>query len=163
MSVRLTRREFALGAAAIAAVAALPGSAFAADDPIAFAKTLYALPNLWSDVTENAAAIDKYLDKNLGALITANYAKTNEEAALDYDPLVQAQDYEDIKATFAIDKQTDTTATVNATVDNFGEVSVIVLDLTHTPKGWRLSDIRTDPDSPSLVEELKTLNATTGD
>jgi len=162
MTDSITRRQFVASASAVALVLAFPRWAFAADDAIAFAKSLYALPNLWGDVTTDAAAIDKYLDKNLGDLITENYAKTDFDSALDYDPLVQAQDYEDIKATFTIETQTATTAVVDAAIDNFGEASVVVLDLTKTPAGWRLSNIRTDQESPSLIDELKDLNASTG-
>ena len=162
MADRITRRQFVASASAVALVLALPRWAFAEDDAIAFARSLYALPNLWGDVTADDAAIDKYLNKTLGALITANYAKTDFDSALDYDPLIQAQDFEDIKATFSVESETGTTAVIDAAVNNAGEDSVVVLDLTRTPAGWRLANIRTDAESPSLVDELKQLNASTG-
>ncbi|MEJ0013141.1 MAG: DUF3828 domain-containing protein [Bauldia sp.] len=156
----ITRRQFVAGASVVAIVAALPQWAFAADDAaVAFAKSLYALPGLWGDVTADDAAIKKYLDKNLGDLITANYAKTDAEAALDYDPLVQAQDFEDVKTTFTVTSESDTAAVIDAHVDNYGEDSVVTLDLTKTADGWRLANIRTDAETPSLVDELKQLNS----
>jgi hypothetical protein len=111
------------------------------------------------DVTADPAAIEKYLDANLGALITANYDRSDPEAALDYDPLIQAQDFETIKADFTVRSETATAAIIDASVDNSGEVSPVTLVLTRTDAGWRLSDIRTDEETPSLVDELKQLNA----
>jgi hypothetical protein len=156
----ITRRQFVAGISVFAAVAALPRWALAADSgAVAFAKSLYALPGLWGDVTADGAAIKKYLDKTLGDLVTANYAKTDSDSALDYDPLVQAQDFEDVKTTFTVQNETDTAAVIDAHVDNYGEDSVVTLDLTKTADGWRLSNIRTDEESPSLVDELKQLNS----
>jgi hypothetical protein len=160
----ITRRQFVTAASAVAITLSLPRWAFAADDAaVEFAKSLYALPELWSDVTADDAAIARYLDPNLAALIKENYGKTDFESALDYDPLVQAQDFEDVKATFTIETETDTTAVIDAHVDNYGEDSVVVLDLTKTPDGWRLANIRTDEQSPSLVDELRQLNSNSGE
>lgn len=153
----LTRREFIATASAAVLLLALPGLAIAEDDAAAFAKSLYELPNLWSDVTADDAAIAKYLDANLGALVTENYEKDDFENALDYDPLIQAQDFEAIKPTFTVEQQTDARAVVVATVENFGETTVVTLDLTKTAGGWRLADIVGE--GSSLVAELKELNA----
>ena len=153
------RQCFVFLVAAIA-VGTAPLAAQAEDDPIAFVQSLYALPNLWADVTTDQGTIAEYLDKNLGALITENYAKNDYSAALDYDPLVQAQDFDQVKATLKLEKQAAAAATVDAEVNNLGEVTDIKLDLTKTNDGWRLSNVRTDEESPSLVDELKQLNAT---
>jgi len=151
----------ALFATVLALPLALPMAARAEDDPIAFVNELYALPNLWADVTADPGAIQKYLDKNLGQLITTNYGKGDYVNALDYDPLVQAQDFDQVKATLKLEKQTAATATVDAEVNNLGEVTDIKLDLTKTPDGWRLSNVSTgDEQDRSLVDELKQLNAT---
>jgi len=146
-------------AAALLTMALTVVAAHAEDDPIAFVNELYALPNLWADVTADQAAIQKYLDKNLGQLITTNYGKGDYANALDYDPLVQAQDFDQVKAALKIEKQTADAATVDAEVNNLGEVTDIKLDLTKTQDGWRLSNVRTDEEDPSLVDELKQLNS----
>lgn len=156
-------RRFFAPVLAAALVSLTPLGAHAEDDPVAFVQSLYDLPNLWADVTADQDAIGKYLDKNLGALITENYAKGDYSAALDYDPLVQAQDFDQVKATLKLEKQTADAATVDAEVDNLGEVTDIKLDLAKTADGWRLSNVRTDEESPSLVDELKQLNATDPD
>jgi hypothetical protein len=161
--MRITRRQFVAGAAAVGITLSLPRWAMAADDSaVAFVKSLYALPNLWADVTANDASITKYLDAKLGALVKANLAKTDVESALDYDPLVQAQDYDDITTTFTVEAETATAATIDAHVNNYGEESVVTLELTNGAGGWRLANIRTDEESPSLLEELQQLNDETG-
>jgi hypothetical protein len=155
----LTRR--ALVAAVAATLLALPPGMARADDALAFAQSLYALPNLWEDVTADAPAIAKYLDANLGNLITVNYAMTDPDAALDYDPLVQAQDFENVQTSFTVDQETDTGAVITVAVVNFDEHTTVTLDLAMTADGWRLSNVL-GPDGPGLVDELKQLNATTG-
>lgn len=156
----ITRRQFVAGASVVAIIAALPGWALAADDAaVKFATSLYALPGLWTDITADDASMKKYLDPNLADLVRTNYAKTDFESALDYDPLVQAQDFEDVKATFTVQSETATAAVIDAHINNYGEESVVTLDLANTADGWRLADIRTDEESPSLVDELKQLNS----
>lgn len=154
----LTRRQFIAAASALTALLALPRWAFAEDDATAFAKSLYALPNLWGDATADATAIAKYLDADLGALVAANYAKDDPESALDYDPLIQAQDFEDIKTSFEVEQQSDTRAVVIATIENFGETTKVTLDMNKTADGWRLADI-VNSEGGSLLAELKELNA----
>jgi hypothetical protein len=161
--MRITRRQFVAGAATVGIAISLPRWVMAADDgAVAFAKSLYALPGLWEDVTANDASIAKYLDPKLAALVKANLAKTDVESALDYDPLVQAQDYDDITTTFTVQSETASAATVDAHVNNYGEESVVTLELTNSGAGWRLANIRTDEESPSLLEELQQLNDETG-
>jgi hypothetical protein len=160
----ITRRQFVAGAAALGIATALPRWVMAADSgAVDFAKSLYALPGLWADVTADDTSMAKYLDKNLIALVTANLEKTDVESALDYDPLVQAQDFDDVTATFTVQSETDNAAIIDAHVNNYGEESVVTLVLTKTEAGWRLSNVRTDEESPSLYDELTQLNAETGE
>jgi hypothetical protein len=156
---RPTRRSVAIALAAIVALSALPRRAHADDAALAFAQSLYALPNLWQDVTADPVAIARYLAPDLAALVTANYAKSNGDAALDYDPLAQAQDFDNVSATFTVDHESDTEAVITAAVKDFGDATTVVLTLANTPNGWRLADLK-GPDGPSLVDELKQLNAT---
>ncbi|CAN5200335.1 hypothetical protein BH10PSE9_BH10PSE9_20110 [soil metagenome] len=157
MPSSLTRRDFIALGSAFVVVAALPPAAFAADDPVAFAKSLYALKNLWSDATADDEAMAKYLDPKLAALVATNYSIDDFESAIDYDPLVQAQDYDQIKPVFKVESQSAKDATVRSTFKNFGETTTIVLDLVMTPKGWRLGDIH-NSDGGSLVQEITELN-----
>jgi len=156
----LTRRAtvgLLLGALGLAA---LPGLALA-DDALAFAQALYGLPNLWGDVTADDAAIDRYLAPGLAALVKANYDNPDPDAALDYDPLVQAQDFEDVKTKFTVKSETATAATIDVAIDNLGASTSVTLDLARSTEGWRLADVH-GPDGPSLAEELKQLNTNPG-
>jgi hypothetical protein len=154
----VTRRHLlATGGAFIAGVARAR-IALAESAVLAFARSLYAFDNYWSGVTEDEETTRKYLDQNLADLILQNYAKEDFESALDYDPLLQAQDWDEVKTTFTVNSETEKQAVVTVAVENFGERTFITLELTNTTDGWRLSDIR-GADGASLVEELKRLNA----
>jgi hypothetical protein len=157
----LTRRSAVWMIVTAAGLAALPRAA-RADDALAFVEALYALPNLWGDVTADDAAIAKYLAPDLAALIKANYDNPDPDAALDYDPLVQAQDFQDIKTRFTVKGENDTAATIVVAVDNFDASTTVTLSLMKTADGWRLANVQ-GPDGPSLADELKQLNKGAGD
>src|SRR5665213_3753226 len=156
----LMRRAAAGLLLAALSMVALPRLALA-DDALTFAQSLYALPNLWGDVTADDAAIAKYLAPDLAALVKANYDNPDPDAALDYDPLVQAQDFEDVKTRFAVKSETDSAAAIDVAIDNLGASTSVTLDLAKTTEGWRLADVH-GPDEPSLAEELKQLNTNAG-
>jgi hypothetical protein len=159
MLVSPTRRHALAILAAGALLTATASLASATESAAAtFVQSLYALPGLWGDVSADDASRARYLDANLAALVAENYAKEDIESALDYDPLIQAQDFDDLETTVTVDAENDTTATVTVVVDNFGERTFVHLDLAMTADGWRLSDIRAS-DNSSLVEELEKLNA----
>jgi hypothetical protein len=158
--VLLTRRGAVWTVLVAAALAGLPRMSFA-DDALAFAQSLYALPNLWGDVTADDAAIAKYLAPDLAALIKANYDNPDPDAALDYDPLAQAQDFGDLKAKFTVKGETETTATIEVAIDNLDASTTVTLDLAKVAGGWRLANVH-GLDGPSLADELKQLNSHTG-
>ena len=156
----LTRRAAVGLLFAALSLTALPRLALA-DDALAFVQGLYALPNLWGDVTADDAAIAKYLAPDLAALVKANYNNADPDAALDYDPLVQAQDFEDLRTKFTVKNETDAAATIDVAIDNLGASTNVTLDLAKTAEGWRLADVH-GPDGPSLADELRQLNTNTG-
>ncbi len=160
MAAALTRREVIAGIAPAVAIGLMPCAARAAgNDPVAFARELYALPELWGDATKDDAAIDRYLAPDLAKLVRENYAKTDFESALDYDPLIQAQEAEDdLKPKFKLANRGASEATVKVAFDNFEEHTELALDLLMTGKGWRLADLHPS-DGSSLILELTELNA----
>jgi hypothetical protein len=159
MPVFLTRRHALAMFAAGPLLGTMASLAEAAESAAAtFVRSLYALPELWGDVAADETSRARYLDANLAALVTENYAKENVESALDYDPLIQAQDFDDLQTTVTVDAENDKSATVTVVVDNFGERTFVHLDLAMTADGWRLADVRAS-DNSSLVAELKELNA----
>src|SRR5436190_15341082 len=94
MHDRLTRRAVLSFAVAAMSAAALP--AFGqADDALAFVRSLYKLKALWSDVEANRRL---YLTPDFAAVIDENDQYGDDlEYAVDYDPLVQAQDWDVLK------------------------------------------------------------------
>jgi len=158
MPAPIARRRFLVAGLAAAFTTVIAVLAAAEDDPRAFARSLYAHENLWSDVTADEETTKTYLDADLADLILENHGKESFESALDYDPLIQAQDWDDLRTTYTVNSETDASAVITVVVENFGERIFVTLDLTKTTDGWRLSDIR-GPDGASLVEELKRLNA----
>jgi hypothetical protein len=154
--VPLLTRRAVLVLAAFSFIAAGIG-AQAADDPVAFAKSLYDLPSLWSDVLDKPEA---YLAPELKTLVDENGKYDQElDYAIDYDPLVQAQEWEVLdKLTFDVETSTTTSATIKVSFVNFDEDVTVRIDLVLTDKGWRLADVH-NSDGGSLVEEITQLNA----
>ena len=155
MPARPTRR--AVLAVAAALIAATLAPAGAADDPIAFAKSLYALQSLWSDVLAEPA---KYLTEDF-AKVVADNDKYNDDLdyAVDYDPLAQAQDWDQLEnQIFVLETSGTDTATVKVDFTNFDATTTVHLDLHHTDKGWRLADLH-NADGGSLLKEYAGLNA----
>jgi hypothetical protein len=159
MPDRITRRRVLAAIAAAGFGIASPALAGPGESAAeTFVRSLYALPQLWADVTADSTAMDRYLDPDLAALVAENYAKTAVESALDYDPLIQAPDVEALKTDYTVDAENEAVAVVTVAVENFGETTFVHLDLVMTQDGWRLADIRAS-DNTSLVGELKRLNA----
>jgi hypothetical protein len=152
-----SRRTFSAAALVLLLSLATSGST-AAGDVIAFVRSLYAYENFWIDVTADEATTRRYLDDNLAGLVLDNYANDNLESTLDYDPLLQAAEWDDVKMKFTVNAENARTASVTVAVESFGERIFVVLELAMTTDGWRLSDIIASGGA-SLVEQLKKLNA----
>jgi hypothetical protein len=158
MVAPISRRKFVVGVSVTVVGVTLPAVGLAGEtDPVAFARSLYALENYWADITATDESARHYLDDNLAGLVAENYAKDDVESALDYDPLVQAQDWDEVTTRFTVDSQNATSAVVTVGIENFGERANVTLDLTMASDGWRLSDIL-GADGASLVKELQRLN-----
>jgi Protein of unknown function (DUF3828) len=155
MTEPVTRRAFLVIAAAAAAATTVP--AFAqADDALAFVRSLYKLKALWSDVEANRL---QYLTPDFAALIDENDKYSSEpDYAVDYDPLVQAQDWDVLKNfKLTLENAAGAKATVRASFVNLDQPVTVRLDLVKTADGWRVSDIH-NSDGASLREEYETLN-----
>jgi hypothetical protein len=155
MPVSFSRRRFAALTVAALALPALP--ALAAEGPAEFAKSLYALDNFWSDVL---ASPSKYLTEDFARIVEENANYDDElDYAIDYDPLIQAQDWETLQnLTVTVEEESKATAKVQVSFDNSGQPTSVVLELALTGKGWRLADV-INADGGSLVQEYSALNA----
>jgi hypothetical protein len=147
-----------VAAAAMLWLAAGAALASPGNDAIAFVRSLYAVDGYWNGVTADEATALRYLDAPLAELILANYARENVDATLSYDPLLQAQEGDDVAILLSLRTIETATASVNVTVKSFDGPVFLILDLVATPDGWRLADVH-GSDGSSLIEELRNLNA----
>jgi hypothetical protein len=140
----LTRRRLTLGAAC----AALTGPACAGDvSATAFITAIYdsykgkdakGLP------LDSERTIRRYFEPKLATLMTTDQkaaAGRNEVGALDFDPFLDAQDWD--VTTFDISVTEAVAGKAQATVKfvNLGHVMTVVLDLVQVRNAWRIYDI----------------------
>ena len=136
---RLTRRAFLAVAATAASTAALPALG-QVDEALAFVRSLYKLKALWSDVEANRRL---YLTPDFAAVIDENDQFGDDlEYAVDYDPLVQAQDWDVLKE-FKLTPENATAgkATVKASFVNLDRPTTVRFELVKTADGWRVADL----------------------
>ncbi len=156
MNFNISRRTAFGIAGALLIAAVIPAGA--EDKGVAFAKALYKLPKLWGNVIETAATRQEFLAPDLAAAIVEN-AKYNSELdyAVDYDPLVQAQDWKLTDLKFTPEQTSGDGETVRVDFKNQGEATVVRLNLANTGAGLRLADIH-NSDGKSLLQEYLDLN-----
>jgi ABC-type transporter MlaC component len=158
MPAMLTRRTFLAFSALASAATVLPALAQAqASDPVAFAKALYQLDGMWSDVI---AAPKKYLTDEFSAVVDENSQYSSDlEYAVDYDPLVQAQDWDELKdLKFTSESNAGGKAVIRVEFSNTDDAVTVRLDLVQTGDGWHIADVR-DAKGFSLLQEYRDLNS----
>ena len=145
----LTRRLITFGAACLVA----DRTALADDAPaLAFIKGLYAAykgKNAKGIPLDNAAAVRRYFDPSLAALIVKDQAdatRRNEAPKLDGDPFVDAQDWQIPDFDIAVADTGPGKATATVKFVNQGKPATVVLDLAAVSGGWRISDITSSHD-----------------
>jgi hypothetical protein len=140
----LSRRTIILGAACMAAA----GPAFAADPgATAFVTAIYSAykgKDANGVPLENERVIRRYFEPTLAAAMAKDQkaaARRNEVGLLDFDPFLDAQDW-DVDA-FDITVSDAATGTAKATVKfvNQGDAMTVVLDLVQAKNDWRVYDI----------------------
>jgi Protein of unknown function (DUF3828) len=140
----LTRRHFSLGAAC----AALVAPAFAAD--AAAAAFVTAIYNSYKGKDakgmplDSERAIRRYFEPQLAGLMAKDQeaaARRGEVGSLDFDPFLDAQDWD--VATFDITVNDTAAGKAQATVkfENLGKAMTVTLDLVQLNKTWRIHDI----------------------
>jgi hypothetical protein len=140
----LSRRTIMLGAVCVA----VAKPAFAADPSAsAFVTAIY---NAYKGKDANGVPLDnertirRYFEPTLAAAMAKDQkaaARRNEVGLLDFDPFLDAQDW-DVGA-FDIAVSDAATGTAKATVKfvNQGEAMTVVLDLVQVKNDWRVYDI----------------------
>ncbi len=117
-----------------------------ADSPEQLVSSLYkAFPADSEDVIEwqKKDVLARYFDSRLVDLFLKDQECQKREQGicnLDFMPLYDAQDYE-IKE-FGVGAFDPVKSTVAVRFDNFGKPTVLIYQMSQTPGGWRISDIR---------------------
>ena len=140
----LTRRTIILGAAC----AALAVPAFAADPSAsAFATAIY---NSYKGKDakgvplDNERIIRRYFEPTLAAAMAKDQnaaARRNEVGLLDFDPFLDAQDWDVDAFDIAVSDAAAGTAKATVKFVNQGEAMTVVLDLVQVKNDWRVHDI----------------------
>ena len=140
----LTRRTIILGAVCLVA----PGPAFAADpSATAFVSAIYDTykgKDSKGVPLDNERVIRRYFEPTLATAMAKDQkaaARRNEVGLLDFDPFLEAQDW-DVNA-FDIAVSDAAAGKAKATVKfvNLGEAMTVVLDLVQVNNDWRVYDI----------------------
>src|SRR6185295_2078540 len=126
------------------------------DDALAFVRSLYKLKALWSDVEANRRL---YLTPDFAAVIDENDQYGDDlDYTVDYDPLVQAQDWDDLRDfKLTPENAADGKATVKASFVNLDRPTTVRFELVKTADGWRVADLY-NSDGASLRQEYQDLN-----
>jgi hypothetical protein len=157
----LTRRNIILvsGCAAWAAVAtrAVAADASAHDFVAAIYKT-YAGKHGNGIALDNERTIRRYFEPSLAAAILKDQKESvrrNEVGALDFDPFVDAQDWEIGAFTISVSEAGPDKASATVKFANFGKPSTVVLDLVKVKNEWRITDITWTPhEKPNNLRAL---------
>ena len=140
----LTRRRLTFGAAC----AALTGPACAGDvSATGFITAIYDSykgKDAKGMLLDSERTIRRYFEPKLATLMARDQkaaARRNEVGALDFDPFLDAQDWD--VTTFDILVSDAVTGKAQATVKfvNLGHVMTVVLDLVQVRNAWRIYDI----------------------
>ena len=148
----MRRRDFVIAAAAFALLAACsppaseaPEAASTAPDPADTIRPLYD-PYLTEGASfpgfENQAPWSASLWAALQAMMARSQARG--EPILDFDPLIDAQDYQLTNLNVTTDSVVENShATVRANFVNAGAPTEVIYDLVWENGGWRVDNIRT--------------------
>ncbi len=93
--------------------------------------------------SKNRSLVDKFFTKPIADLIwKANNGPNDEVGAIDFDPLYDGQDFEIKNLSFSASDVKDTTATVTANFQNFGEKRSVVHLMKLIDGNWKIDDIK---------------------
>jgi hypothetical protein len=140
----LSRRTIILGAVCMAAA----GRAFAADPgATAFVTAIYSAykgKDAKGVPLENERIIRRYFEATLAAAMANDQkaaARRNEVGLLDFDPFLDAQDWDVGAFDIAVSDAAAGTAKATVKFVNQGEAMTVVLDLVRAKNDWRVYDI----------------------
>jgi hypothetical protein len=94
---------------------------------------------------DNDAAVRRYFEPKLAALIIKDRKDARGEVGtLDFDPFIDAQDWEISAVDVAVREIAADKASATVSFKNLAEQTTVVLDLVKLRAGWRIADITWD-------------------
>jgi hypothetical protein len=93
---------------------------------------------------DNESAIRRYFEPSLAALMVKDQkiaAKRGEVGLLDFDPFIDAQDWEISNFDIAVDDSAPGKASATVKFTNFNKPATVRLDLVKVKNDWRIADI----------------------
>jgi hypothetical protein len=129
---------------------AAAGAAAAGQTPEQFLRGIYAAYTGASDSAtginlSNEATLRKYFEPRLASLMVADMkraAAAGDVGTLDFDPFINAQDYDIRKpAVIAVSQQTELGAMATVTFTNSGQAQTVKYRLVKNDGQWRVYDI----------------------
>lgn len=97
---------------------------------------------------DSDAKVRRYFEPSLAALILKDRkhaARRNEVGTLDFDPFVDAQDWEISDLSIAVQEASPGKAQAAVKFKNVDRPSVVTLDLVKAGKVWRISNVTWQP------------------
>jgi hypothetical protein len=145
--------RWTFAAAMVAAVSlAGPAAMAAPTDPVAFAKTLYAEPELWMSIAATSEDRGQYLTPALAKWVINRDGEFVD--LLTYDPLADGRPFKLSDESFTL-VGTDTYGTwVKVAFKNFDRPNTVTLLLVNSGDSWRLADIDFS-DGRTLIKDLQ--------
>jgi len=102
--------------------------------------------------------IQHYFEPSLAALILQDQreaARHQEVGTLDFDPFVDAQDWDIAAFNVAMNEKGSDKASATVQFNNFGKPQTIVLDLVKIKNEWKITDITWTPhENPNTLRAL---------
>jgi Protein of unknown function (DUF3828) len=140
----LTRRTLILGAACAAIAAPVFAAGPSASAFVTAIYNAYKGKDAKGVPLDNERIIRRYFEPTLAAAMAKDQkaaARRNEVGLLDFDPFLEAQDWDVNAFDIAVSDAAAGTAKANVKFVNQGEAMTVVLDLVQVKTDWRVYDI----------------------
>jgi hypothetical protein len=159
LAIVLSRRAIVLGAAACAATASAAAAAEASAQAfVAEIYDAYVGKNGDGVPMDSNQKIQRYFEPSLAALMVKDQndaARRKEVGTLDFDPFVDAQDWDIAAYNVTVNDKGADKASATVTFNNFGKAKTVALDLVKIKSEWKIGDIAWTPhENPNTLRAL---------
>jgi hypothetical protein len=159
----LSRRILLLSGAFLSLAVAAPAAPLAAADPSAY-DFVVAIYDTYVSKDRNGLALDsdakvrRYFEPSLAALIVQDRkaaARRGEVGLLDFDPFVDAQDWEISDLAIAVGETGPDKARASVKFKNADRPSVVTLELVKVGNAWKIGNVTWQPhEQPNNLRAL---------